>query len=320
MLTTIRRSPVVIVRNFFALQFCVAALYLLAGSLAYYAYIWRGLPLIADYVPFQVAQGVTILLGESLLMFYIFFSWHRDTIHVSAGQLVHNEGIIFRRHHVVSMDRIASITYTQGVFGRLANFGTVMLHDGVGSVLMRLTSIAEPQEFTQHMHHRTAANADADPLRLVMEAEHERLERKATLRWDLKTNTLNRALEKATIKTIAAFLNGTGGHVLVGVGDDGSAVGLQHDWATLARRDRDGWETHFSNLLAAMIGPSFRQYVQVRHFSYSDLPCALVAVTPAPRPAYVTDDGKEEFFIRAGNGTVGLKLSEAHTYITGHFS
>lgn len=168
-------------------------------------------------------------------------------------------------------------------------------------------------------YRRAQHNKPADPLALVHTAEHEQLERKSTLRWDLKTNAVNRSLEKAAMKTIAAFMNSKGGNLLLGVGDHGEAVGLEHDYATLPRKDADGLQNHFSNMLSAMLGPSLRHYVKLRLFTHGGKACMLVSVAPAKQPAYVRDQEHEEFFIRTGNGTTPLKMSEAHTYIHEHF-
>ena len=46
----------------------------------------------------------------------------------------------------------------------------------------------------------------------------------------------------------------------------------------------------------------------------------LVAVAASPRPAYFTDEGREEFFVRTGNGTTALKVSEAAAYIETRWS
>jgi len=158
------------------------------------------------------------------------------------------------------------------------------------------------------------------PEELVRSDEHERLERKSTFRWDVRAGTVNKALEKASMKTIAAFMNSQGGHLVLGVGDGGEAVGMEHDYASLPRRDADGFQNHFSNVLSAMIGPSFRQFVRVRQFDHEGKECTLVSVRPADRPAYVKDHENEEFFIRTGNGTTALRISEANAYINSRFS
>lgn len=150
---------------------------------------------------------------------------------------------------------------------------------------------------------------------LVLAPEHERLERKSTLRWDLATGKVNKALEKAAMKTVAAFLNTTGGHLVLGVGDNQTILGIEHDCATLVRKDADGFETHFNNLFHAMLGAHVRHAVQLQPVAIQGKECMLVTVAPSPQPVYLSDEGKEEFFVRTGNSTTSLKLSEAQAYI-----
>jgi membrane protein YdbS with pleckstrin-like domain len=314
----IRKSPIVIVRDFIALQFCAGGLYFLAGTVAHYANIWRGLE-ISTFVPFPIAQAGFIFIAEVVLALYIFFAWYRQTVRIASGQLIYEEGLLARRRTVVPLDRVASTSCDQGIIGRLANYGTVIVRDRTGSALLSLGSIPEPRDFVAFLGGSFGGNPDTEPLRLLSAGENERLERKSTFRWDVKSNAVNRALEKAAVKTVAAFMNSEGGHLLLGVADDGSPLGLDSDIATLARKDMDGFETHFSNVLSAMLGPSFRQFVTVRPFEHEGKRCMLVSVAPSPRPAYVTDDQREEFFIRTGNGTTALKMSEAHRYIEDRF-
>lgn len=150
---------------------------------------------------------------------------------------------------------------------------------------------------------------------LLFGDEHEKLERKSTLRWDLGTEKVNRQLERAAMKTVAGFLNANGGQLVIGVGDDRKVVGLEHDYATLTRKDADGFTNHFGNIFNAMLGAHVRHLVQLKPLAVQGKDCMLVTVAPSPQPVYLSEEGKEEFFVRTGNGTTSLKLSEAHAYI-----
>lgn len=57
---------------------------------------------------------------------------------------------------------------------------------------------------------------------LIHRGESERLEFKSTLRWNLHTDSKDKRIEHAVLKTIAAFLNTQGGTLLIGVEDDGA--------------------------------------------------------------------------------------------------
>ena len=320
----VRKSPIVIIRDLLALQFAASALYFLAASLAYFAQVWRSLAL-DDIISFQVAQWIFVLLAETMIVFGIFFVWWRHSIRVAADRVEEHEGLLWRRHHIIPRRNIGSVEFRQSLLGKLTNYGTVILKDSQGKELARFGSIPDPEGFVDLVtgHQRRVEDAPAppeDPLKLAEAEEHERLERKSTLRWDLGAGKVNRALERSALKTVAAFLNGSGGSLLLGIGDDRQAIGLEPDYATLTRKDVDGFVNHFGNIFNAAIGPHLRQHVRLRPFTYQGKECMLVAVAASPRPAYFTDEGREEFFVRTGNGTTALKVSEAAAYIETRWS
>jgi predicted HTH transcriptional regulator len=152
-------------------------------------------------------------------------------------------------------------------------------------------------------------------LDLVLEGESSKLELKQTFRWDVKLKDTNKALEKAVIKTVAAFLNSDGGNLIIGVDDSGSIYGLEDDYNSLVRKDRDGFENHFNQVIKNMIGAEFRRYIDLSFEKIEDKDVCLVSVSPSPKPVYVTVNGDEEFFIRTGNTTSPLKVSEVNSYI-----
>ena len=68
---------------------------------------------------------------------------------------------------------------------------------------------------------------------LIAEGESDELEFKSSLRWDYKQEAVNKRLEDVVVKSIAAFGNGQGGTLLIGVNDVGTPLGLEHDYTTL---------------------------------------------------------------------------------------
>ena len=51
----------------------------------------------------------------------------------------------------------------------------------------------------------------------------------------MKQEKINRSLEEIVLKTIAGFLNGDGGTLLIGVTDDKQIIGLENDYKTLKK-------------------------------------------------------------------------------------
>ena len=155
---------------------------------------------------------------------------------------------------------------------------------------------------------------EADIREMVASGEHEKLEFKTSLRWDMKRNQVNRELEKTAMKTVTAFLNSEGGHLLIGVDDKGKPVGLENDFASLVRQDTDGFENHFNNLFRSMVGPEFRRLVKLKFDNIDGKTVCLASVEPGHKPAYLKTGDGEDFYIRTGNVTTPLKMSEVAAY------
>jgi len=149
---------------------------------------------------------------------------------------------------------------------------------------------------------------------MLKSGEHEKLEFKTSFRWDTKLNQVNKDLEKTIIKTVTAFLNSEGGHLLIGVNDKGSPMGLEKDFASLERPNVDGFENHFNNLFKNMVGPEFRRLVKLTFDNVQNKTVCLIKVEPGHKPAYLKTGVGEDFYIRTGNVTTPLKMSETASY------
>lgn len=155
---------------------------------------------------------------------------------------------------------------------------------------------------------------EADIHEMMASGEHEKLEFKTSLRWDMKRNQVNRELEKTAMKTVTAFLNSEGGYLLMGVDDKGKPVGLENDFASLVRQDTDGFENHFNNLFRSMVGSEFRRLVKLKFDNIGGKTVCLASVEPGHKPAYLKTGDGEDFYIRTGNVTTPLKMSEVAAY------
>jgi predicted HTH transcriptional regulator len=129
----------------------------------------------------------------------------------------------------------------------------------------------------------------------------------------------NRALEKAVLKTTAAFLNSDGGKLLIGVNDTGEVAGIESDYQVIQRGDRDGFENHFTQVFKSMIDVRFRRFVRLKFKRINGREICVIAVSPAPEPVFLKTGEAEEFFIRTGNTTSLLSLKQALDYINRHF-
>jgi cation-transporting ATPase E len=141
------------------------------------------------------------------------------------------------------------------------------------------------------------------------------LEYKSSLRWDVNQRKSNKALERAVTKTAAGFLNRRGGTLLIGVNDAGAPLGLAEDYAMLSRPDRDGFERHLMQLLAAGLGGHVRRFLTVDFAVINGNEVCALSVRPSDGPVYVQDGSEARLYVRTGNATTPMALNDAVSYV-----
>ncbi len=163
---------------------------------------------------------------------------------------------------------------------------------------------------------------DQEIVALIAQGESAELEFKSSTRWDMRENKQNKELEKVIVKTVAALLNvEQGGTLLIGVADDGSVVGLQHDYKTFSKKgNRDGYELFLNDLLLKNnFGYDCSPFIQITFHSVESKDVCRVAVKSSPKPVYVEDEKGEHLYIRSGNSTRLLSTREAIEYCQHHW-
>jgi type I restriction enzyme R subunit len=146
-------------------------------------------------------------------------------------------------------------------------------------------------------------------------AESAQLEHKSTLRTSASEGELLKALETASLKTIAAFANSrSGGTLLIGVADEGAVHGLAGDYASLhkaGKDDRDRFLLHLNQLLVNAMGETLASTVSTQLHTVDGDDVCRVHVPPSSFPVDATvtvDKGgqllkKTAFYVRIGNAT-----------------
>jgi predicted HTH transcriptional regulator len=161
-----------------------------------------------------------------------------------------------------------------------------------------------------------APNPYEQPLAaLLQQGESAKLEFKSSARWDKRLNRLNHDLESVVVKTVCAFLNSEGGGtLLLGVDDSGTVVGLQEDYKTLKKQNRDGYENFLTTLLLGAYGKDVSPHLRIDFHDVDGHDVCRISVTLAARPVFFSDGSGEHFYIRAGNSTRLLTSREVLEY------
>ena len=138
----------------------------------------------------------------------------------------------------------------------------------------------------------------------------------SSLRWDRVRERTNTALEKGVIKTVAGFLNSeTGGTLLIGVDDAGKPAGIDVDYKTLRKGDRDGFQLHLQQIIARDLGRLVASHLTVTFHVIDGHDICQVTTEAGDRPVYAKDGNSDVFYLRAGPATQPLSVKETVTYV-----
>jgi ATP-dependent Lon protease len=156
---------------------------------------------------------------------------------------------------------------------------------------------------------------------LIAAGESARIEYKQTARVNLATKQRDQVIELMVVKSVAGFMNGHGGTLLMGVTDTGEIFGIEKDLRTLGRKqNRDAFELWLTGLLDNMLGPTATSNVAI---SFEELPEGTVCrvdVHPGKKPTFVRGGkGEADLYVRLNNSTRLLNTADALEYVGSHW-
>jgi hypothetical protein len=173
-----------------------------------------------------------------------------------------------------------------------------VIHDGYSTLTE--SDIKLPPDITIPIHE------------LATRGESITLEYKATLRTNLHTYQVDPRMELSCLKTISAFLNSrNGGTLLIGVMDNGTAVGIEADGFL----NEDKMLLHLDNLIKTRIGVKHMMYIHPHFEDYDGCKVLAVECSPSNSPVFVKDGSMERFYIRMGASSPELSTSDTYEYI-----
>jgi hypothetical protein len=224
--------------------------------------------------------------------------------------------------HFIAAVAVASRVCTDIHFGH-AVLAASPLHHTFGFPNDEMTT--EEQHSNAFRAYRDLARVCCDYMRffppdtialMVGQGESKTMEFKSTLRWDIRQEKKSDDITHASLKTIAAFLNTEGGTLLIGVADDGTAVGIGADQFP----NDDKFMLHLYTVIKSSMGTDVTRYVQTGFDMYEGKRVCVLRVKKSERPVYLKVKGKdEEFFVRTGPSSEKLAPSDLVQYISEHF-
>ena len=126
----------------------------------------------------------------------------------------------------------------------------------------------------------------------------------------------NPAIEDAIVKTVAAFLNTDGGTLLIGVGPDGSIVGLELDYPHVKPPNGDGFVNWLTTHLANALGAAAVMRTRARVVAHAGVELCRLDVAASSRPIWAkTSKEPRVFFVRMNNSSRAMPEIELEAYL-----
>ena len=150
---------------------------------------------------------------------------------------------------------------------------------------------------------------------LLAEMETDRVEFKSSAYYSHKPDVPERIVTESVVKTIAGFLNSSGGTLAIGIADDGELLGIQLDLIK-KNMDEDRYVGSLTTAIVRSLGSLASTMAKIQLEAVDGVQVALVHVTPSPEPIYArVSKGNKVFYARVNNSTRILEGPDLVGYV-----
>jgi len=309
---TLRRSPFVMLKQIIILEIAISFIYL---------------------IPLEIRETsnfyfmIAMIAAQIILLCLVFIRWYLTIYTIQPNKIVIVQNFITRKEENFKLDKIASITLTQGLFDKMFNTARLVAKDSASNILFILKNISEPaynlsliEQIQEKKKPEKQETCEEQTIKeIIKNGENQCVEFKGSFLWDEKKKIVNKELQQSVMKTITGFMNTQGGMLIIGVNDKKEVCGLENDLKNVKKRNTDGFENFFNLIFTNMIGLEFRHYIDISFEKINKKDLCIIKVKASSKPVYLKDQKSEHFYIRAGNATHPLRISEATRYIEENF-
>ena len=150
---------------------------------------------------------------------------------------------------------------------------------------------------------------------LIASGESEFVEFKSSLRHDYRQIKTDKNLEDVILKSIAGFLNAKGGILIIGVNDAGEILGLENDYWSLKKKDKDGLQQRLMLIVSNAFGKVICTKIHIAFHEIKEKEICTLYIEPSRHPVYFNEGNRTIFFLRTGSMTNPLTTSETVKYL-----
>jgi len=322
---TTRKTPFMFLRMLVSIEFFFALLPIVA-TLIFPVQEEYNQTILAQSLSYNVLLTIIITFLQILIIIISFFSWYLPIFRIDRQRISYKRSGSVDFSEQIPLDDIRRVEIRQRWLGRRFDYGNLLIYGDSADKVLKLKDIPDPvgtanriERWVSDLQDLKLPPENKPTDELIADGEGQFVEFKSSLMWDYRKEEINKNLNIPILKNIAAFLNSSGGTLLIGVNDDGTVLGLDADFAVMKKPNPDGFELIFNNAFNNAIGVEFRRFVQLSFPEIEGKIICLAAVQPATHPVYFQHHDREDFYIRAGNACQPLSVSKATAYIRDHF-
>lgn len=324
----IRKSPFIFIKYLVIIEFTFALLPFLI-TLIFNLRNTYDQTTLANGISYNLFVTITMTILQILIIGLSFVAWYLPNYVITDDVVLCRRGALFEERKLADLASVQQVKLKQGWIGKRLDYGSLVLTVGSPEAVNVIRDIPNPGAYTdtfwdliqraQEQEHFEEEQDIQDIGAIIAQGETQKIEFKSSLQWDHYQNKVNKDLYAPVMKNISAFMNTTGGTLLIGVDDDGQIIGIESDLKSMKKHNVDGFENVFNMAFNQMIGVEFRQHIEITFPRLDGKVIGFITIKPAQRPVYMMHKGQEYFYIRAGNASQPLSVSTATTYIQNHF-
>lgn len=321
----VRKTPFLFLKWLIIVEFFFALLPFLVVTLASLRQSYEGSAL-SGTVSYNLLLAIVMTTLQILILIISFVVWYFPAYYIDRERITLRRANLFEDKTVFETQALRRIEVRQGAVARRLDYGTLVIEaEGKASPAL-VRDIPSPAAYAERIEALVEPEPAARPAiefesasELIARGEGQSVEFKSSLMWDYRRKMVNKALYEPVMKNVVGFMNATGGVVIIGVDDDGQVLGLDADYQSMRKPDPDGYENVFNQAFNKMVGVEYRRFVALSFPQIEGKEICLISVQPSSQPAYLQYKGDETFYLRAGNASQPLTVSQAARYIRDHF-
>ncbi|CAM2007411.1 DEAD/DEAH box helicase family protein [Acanthopleuribacter pedis] len=178
--------------------------------------------------------------------------------------------------------------------------------------------------YGEELASRIMNNLVLDPLhewrRQIKGHEGKKVEFKSTLRWNLREGRKDDVMIHSCLKSIAAFMNSEGGHLFIGVDDDGKLLGIELDQF----EDNDKFGLFLAEKVQNHLGTFAAQDINAEYRAMENKTICRVLCKPAVDPVFLKwkklqKNADGDLYVRTGPSSRIVPKEELSDFIRQRF-